>query len=75
MMTLECMVRALGAELPRDGENVGREAEAGVGVGWKAPAAARVREILERRGRDEKRGKVLENRVVVEWSVGNSRRR
>lgn len=66
MMTLECMVRGFGAVLPRGAENAGRLAEGGVVLGlWKVPAAARVREKLERSGREEKRLKGLENRMVV----------
>lgn len=63
MMTLECMVRGFELVLPRGAEKVGTDAETGVGLCWKEPAAARVREKLERRGREEKRGKVLENRM------------
>lgn len=65
MMTLECMVRGFGAVLPRGAENVGRFADGGVVLGWKVAAAARVREKLERSGREEKRLKVLENRMMV----------
>lgn len=77
MMTLECMVRGFGAELPRGAENVGRFADGGEVLGWKVAAAARVREKLERSGREEKRLKVLENRmVVVGWDwMGNGRYR
>lgn len=66
MTTLECMARGFWAVLPRGAERVGTDAEAGAGLNWKEPAAAaRVREKLERKGREEKRGKVLENRMVV----------
>lgn len=44
---------------------IGREAEGEVVFGWKEPTAATVRERPERRGREEKRWKVLENRMVV----------
>lgn len=66
MTTLECMVRGFGAVVPTGAEKVGTDAGAGVALDWKEQAAAaRVREKLERRVREEKRGKVLENRMVV----------
>ena len=66
MMTLECMVRGFGAVLPRGAEKVRTDAEAGVDLNWKEPVvAARVRGRLERRGSEEKRWKVLKNRMVV----------
>lgn len=69
MMTLECMFRGFGAVLARGAVRFGRDAEGEVFLGWKEPAAARVRERLERRGEEEKRWKVLENRmVVVGWN-------
>lgn len=78
MMTLECMDRGFGAMLAR-GAAVGfeRDAECGVVLGWKEPAAAKVRERLERRGREreEKRWKVLENRMVVVGRYGEGERR
>ncbi len=70
MTTLECMVRGFEAVLDRGAVRTGREAEGGVLLGWKETAAARVRERLERRGREEKRGNVLENRMVVVVRVG-----
>ena len=67
MTTLECMVRVFEAELAKGVVRAGREAEGEAVLDWKEPAAARVRERLERRGRgrEEKRWKVLENRMVV----------
>lgn len=65
MTTLECMFRGFGAVLAGGAVRIGRDAEGGAFFGWKEPAAARVRERLERRGREEKRWKVLENRMVV----------
>ena len=74
MMTLECMVRGFEAELDWGAVMTGREVEGGAVLVWKEPAAARVRGRLERRGREEKRWKVLENRmVVVGWRRGNGR--
>ena len=70
MTTLECMVRVFEAELAKGAVRTGREAEGDVVLDWKEPAAAIVRERLERmgRGREEKRWKVLENRLgVVGW--------
>ena len=55
MMTLECIVRGFGAVLPRGAGIVGRVADGELVLDWKEPAAARVREKLERRGREEKR--------------------
>ncbi len=74
MITLECMLRGLAAVLATGAVRTGRDVEDEVFLGWKEPAAARVRERLERRGREEKRWKVLENRMVVvgwkgEWEV------
>ena len=64
MTTLECMVRGFGAVPARGAVWSGREVDGGVVLGRKELAAARVRERLERRGK-EKGWKVLENRMVV----------
>ena len=68
--------------MPRGAGKGGTDADAGVDLGWRDPAAAaRVREKLERMGKEEKRWNVLENRMVVvgwnwgmgdgEWGMGN----
>lgn len=77
MTTLECIGgRGLGAWVPRGAERAG----AGADLGWRDPAAAAmVRGTLERRGKEEKRWNVLENRVGgcgcgmggEGWGMGN----